>query len=130
MLIIGSHVGFKKDTQLLGSLKEALSYGANTFMFYTGAPQNTMRYDIDDSFTKEAMSIIEKEGIDYSKVIVHAPYIVNLANNKDPDKDPVEESQIISKEIFSIRYLWLPAVFLNKINWSSAPDTSSIEKGM
>ena len=86
MLIIGSHVGFKKDTQLLGSLKEALSYGANTFMFYTGAPQNTMRYDIDDSFTKEAMSIIEKEGIDYSKVIVHAPYIVNLANNKDPDK--------------------------------------------
>lgn len=86
MLIIGSHVGFKKDTQLLGSLKEALSYGANTFMFYTGAPQNTMRYDIDDSLTKEAMPIIEKEGIDYSKVIVHAPYIVNLANNKDPDK--------------------------------------------
>ncbi len=86
MLIIGSHVGFKKDTQLLGSLEEALSYGANTFMFYTGAPQNTMRYDIDDSLTKEAMSIIEKEGIDYSKVIVHAPYIVNLANNKDPDK--------------------------------------------
>lgn len=86
MLIIGSHVGFKKDTQLLGSLKEALSYGANTFMFYTGAPQNTMRYDIDDSLTKETMSIIEKEGIDYSKVIVHAPYIVNLANNKDPDK--------------------------------------------
>lgn len=86
MLIMGSHVGFKKDTQLLGSLKEALSYGANTFMFYTGAPQNTMRYDIDDSLTKEAMSIIEKEGIDYSKVIVHAPYIVNLANNKDPDK--------------------------------------------
>ena len=86
MLIIGSHVGFKKDTQLLGSLKEALSYGANTFMFYTGAPQNTMRYDIDDSLTKEAMSIIEKEGIDYSKVKVHAHYIVNLANNKDPDK--------------------------------------------
>ena len=86
MLIIGSHVGFKKDTQLLGSLKETLSYGANTFMFYTGAPQNTMRYDIDDSLTKEAMSIIEKEGIDYSKVIVHAPYIVNLANNKDPGK--------------------------------------------
>ena len=86
MLIIGSHVGFKKDTQLLGSLKETLSYGDNTFMFYTGAPQNTMRYDIDDSLTKEAMSIIEKEGIDYSKVIVHAPYIVNLANNKDPGK--------------------------------------------
>ena len=43
MLIIGSHVGFRKDDQLLGSLKEALSYGANTFMFYTGAPQNTKK---------------------------------------------------------------------------------------
>ena len=86
MLILGCHVSYKKDSQLLGSLNEALGYGANTFMFYTGAPQNTMRYDIDDSLTKEAMSIIKKEGIDYSKVIVHAPYIVNLANNKDPDK--------------------------------------------
>lgn len=57
-------------------------------------------------------------------------FITKGDNNKDPDKDPVEESQIISKEIFSIRYLGLPAVFLNKINWSSAPDTSSIEKGM
>ena len=32
-LIIGSHVSFNNNTQLLGSVKEALSYGANTFMF-------------------------------------------------------------------------------------------------
>ena len=51
MLIIGSHVGFKKDSQLLGSLNEALGYGSNTFMFYTGAPQNTSRYPIDDNLT-------------------------------------------------------------------------------
>ena len=51
MLYIGSHVGFTKDKQLLGSLEEALSYDANTFMFYTGAPQNTMRYQIDDNLT-------------------------------------------------------------------------------
>lgn len=86
MLIIGSHVGFKKDTQLLGSLKEALSYGANTFMFYTGAPQNTSRYPIMDGLTLEAMELMKKEGIDYSKVIVHAPYIINLANDSDPEK--------------------------------------------
>ena len=43
MLLIGSHVGFNKDTQLLGSTEEAMSYGATTFMFYTGAPQNTRR---------------------------------------------------------------------------------------
>ena len=55
MLIIGSHVGYKKDTQVLGSLEEALSYGANTFMFYTGAPQNTMRTPIDKEITSKAI---------------------------------------------------------------------------
>ena len=86
MLIIGSHVGFTKDKQLLGSLEEALSYGANTFMFYTGAPQNTARYPINDGLTLAALNKMKEEGIDYSKVIVHAPYIINLANDSDPDK--------------------------------------------
>ena len=86
MLIIGSHVGFTKDKQLLGSLEEALSYNANTFMFYTGAPQNTARYPINDGLTLEALNKMKEEGIDYSKVIVHAPYIINLANDSDPDK--------------------------------------------
>ena len=86
MLLLGSHVGFNKNDQLLGSLKEALSYGANTFMFYTGAPQNTRRYSIEDGLTLEAMKIMKEEGIDYSKVVVHAPYIVNLANDGDPEK--------------------------------------------
>lgn len=86
MLIIGSHVGFKKDSQLLGSLKEALSYKANTFMFYTGAPQNTSRYPIMDGFTLDALNLMKDEGIDYSKVVVHAPYIINLANDKEKEK--------------------------------------------
>ena len=86
MLLLGSHVGFSKNDQLLGSLKEALGYGANTFMFYTGAPQNTRRYPIEDGLTLEALSIMKEEGIDYSKVVVHAPYIVNLANDGDPEK--------------------------------------------
>ena len=86
MLLIGSHVGFKKDSQLLGSLEEALGYGSNTFMFYTGAPQNTSRYPIMDGFTIKALEIMKNKNIDYSKVIVHAPYIINLANDKDPDK--------------------------------------------
>ena len=82
MLILGSHVGFKKDTQVLGSLKEALSYGANTFMFYTGAPQNTARYPIQDGLTLEALTLMKEHNIDYSKVIVHAPYIINLCNEE------------------------------------------------
>ena len=83
MLYIGSHVGFKKDTQLLGSLKEALSYGANAFMFYTGAPQNTSRSNIEDGLTLQALSIMKNNDIDLSKVIVHAPYIINLCNENN-----------------------------------------------
>ena len=94
MLLIGSHVGFKKDTQILGSLEEALSYGSTTFMFYTGAPQNTKRCEISDELTLLALNKMKDTDIDYSKVIVHAPYIINLANNKDPDKF-----------MFSVRFL-------------------------
>ena len=80
-LIIGSHVSYKKEEGLLGSVKEALSYGANTFMFYTGAPQNTSRSPIDKDNVTEAFSLMKEEGIDPNHVIVHAPYIVNLAND-------------------------------------------------
>jgi deoxyribonuclease-4 len=84
-LLIGSHVSFAKE-QLLGSVKEALSYGSTTFMFYTGAPQNTFRSRIDENNTKEAFSLMKENDIDIEKVIVHAPYIINLANNKEEDK--------------------------------------------
>ncbi len=86
MLYIGSHVSFTNKDQLVGSVEEANSYGANTFMFYTGAPQNTNRSKIDKDITKEAFSLMKKYGINASKVIVHAPYIINLANNKEEEK--------------------------------------------
>ena len=84
-LIIGSHVSFKSDTQLIGSVKETLSYNANTFMFYTGAPQNTLRNPIDSSLVESAIEKMKEVGIDYSKVIVHAPYIINLCNEGNFD---------------------------------------------
>ncbi len=70
----------------MGSLEEALGYHATTFMFYTGAPQNTMRYKIDKDLIEKAIAIMKEKGIDYSKVIVHAPYIINLANRTDEVK--------------------------------------------
>ncbi len=79
-LIIGSHVSYKSNNQLVGSAREAIGYGANTFMFYTGAPQNTNRGDIRSEFTDEAKKLMDDNGIDINNVIVHAPYIVNLAN--------------------------------------------------
>lgn len=81
MLIIGSHVGYKKDSGLVGSVKEALSYNANTFMFYTGAPQNAKRLPIDLERVKEADKLMKENGIDRDNVIVHAPYIINLATD-------------------------------------------------
>lgn len=82
-MIIGSHVGFNKKEQLLGSVKEALSYNETTFMFYTGAPQNTTRLPIDENLTKQAFELMKENNINSKNVIVHAPYIVNLANEKN-----------------------------------------------
>ncbi|MCI5983915.1 MAG: deoxyribonuclease IV [Firmicutes bacterium] len=79
-LIIGSHVSFTKETQLVGSLNEALSYKANTFMFYTGAPQNTNRCKIDEELTKFAHKKMQENNIDINNIVIHAPYIINLAN--------------------------------------------------
>ena len=79
-LLIGSHVSFTSNKQLLGSVEEALSYGSNTFMFYTGAPQNTRRSSIKDELTYKAYELMKEHNIDLEKVIIHAPYIVNLGN--------------------------------------------------
>lgn len=84
-LIIGSHVSFSKNEQLLGSVNEALSYGSNTFMFYTGAPQNTIRMPLDVNLRDEAWKLMKDNGIDINNVIVHAPYIVNLGNRNNFD---------------------------------------------
>ena len=80
-MIIGSHVHFNKE-QLLGSVKEAISYGANAFMLYTGAPQNTIRVDIDKTYTDLALKLMRENNISMDNVICHAPYIINLANKE------------------------------------------------
>lgn len=83
MLIIGSHVGMSGKEMMLGSVKEALSYNANTFMLYTGAPQNTKRKEISDLRIAEAWDLMKKNEI--RKFVVHAPYIINLANTVKPE---------------------------------------------
>lgn len=85
-LIIGSHVSFNNKKQLLGSVEEALSYNANTFMIYTGGAQSTIRSSINDEYTYEAFKIMLENNINPKNVIVHAPYIVNLANRSDERK--------------------------------------------
>ena len=82
MVLIGSHVSFKSSEQLLGSVKEAISYGANTFMIYTGAPQNTKRCKLDYDLTVKAINVLYDNNIKLENIIIHAPYIINLANNE------------------------------------------------
>ena len=110
-MIIGSHVSFDSKEQLIKSVKEAISYGANTFMFYTGAPQNTNRCVINDRLTIEAYELMKNNDIDVNNVICHAPYIINLANDNDPSKYDFSinflKNEVSRLESLGIKYLVL-----------------------
>lgn len=83
MYLLGSHVGMSGKDMMLGSVKDAISYGANTFMLYTGAPQNTKRKKIEELNIGAARQMMEENGI--WNFVVHAPYIINLANTIKPE---------------------------------------------
>lgn len=83
MLKIGSHVGMSGKEMFLGSVKEALSYEADTFMLYTGAPQNTRRKKIEELNLAAGWELMKEKGL--SEFVVHAPYIINLANTVKPE---------------------------------------------
>lgn len=83
MLKIGSHVSMSGKKMLLGASEEAVSYNANTFMIYTGAPQNTRRRPIEELNIEAGQAHMEEHGI--SDIIVHAPYIINIANTVKPE---------------------------------------------
>lgn len=93
-MLLGSHVGMNGKDMFTGSVKEALSYGANTFMVYTGAPQNTRRKSLKELNIEEAHELMKKGGIE--TFVVHAPYIINLGNpiNADTYKLAVEFLEI------------------------------------
>ena len=121
-LIIGSHVSFTKQTQLLGSIKEATSYKANTFMFYTGAPQNTNRASIDLEITAMAHKALKEEKIDAKNIIVHAPYIINLANPANFDFS----ARFLKQEIERVEMLGMTKLVLHPGSHVGA----GVEKGI
>lgn len=82
-MLLGSHVSMSGKEMLLGSSKEALSYGANTFMIYTGAPQNTRRKAIADLNIMNGLLHMKEHGM--TNIVVHAPYIINIANTEKPE---------------------------------------------
>lgn len=93
MLLIGSHISLSGKEMFLGSVKETLLNGANCLMVYTGAPQNTKRANMNTFKIQEAHALLKENNIKLEHIIVHAPYILNLAN---PD---------IEKRKFAIDFL-------------------------
>ncbi|MDS9471049.1 deoxyribonuclease IV [Sporosarcina pasteurii] len=81
-MLLGSHVSMSGKKMLLGSSEDAVKYGATTFMIYTGAPQNTRRKPVEELNIEAGLAHMEEHGI--SNVVVHAPYIINIANTTKP----------------------------------------------
>lgn len=96
MLKIGSHVGMSGPNYYLGSVLEAISYNANTFMFYTGAPQNSIRTPLDRLKINEALELMKQHNINTLDVVVHAPYLINLGN-LNPEKYQVSYNLLVTE---------------------------------
>lgn len=80
MIKIGSHVSMSGKKMFVGSVEEALSYNANALMLYTGAPQNTRRKPVEELNIEAGQALMAQNGLSMADVVVHAPYIINLAN--------------------------------------------------
>lgn len=96
-LYLGSHVDLKAPNYYLGTVNDAISYGANTFMFYTGAPQNTFRKPLSELKIAEGRALAKAKGFDESKLIVHAPYIINAANYANPELYEMSINTIVNE---------------------------------
>ena len=82
-MLLGSHVSMSGKNMLVSASEEAASYGANTFMIYTGAPQNTRRKPIEDLNIEAGQAHMLANGM--SNIVVHAPYIINIGNSLKPE---------------------------------------------
>ncbi|WP_414046270.1 deoxyribonuclease IV [Macrococcus equi] len=82
-MLIGSHVSMSGKKMLLAAAEEAASYNASTFMIYTGAPQNTRRKPIEDLNIEAGLAYMKEHNL--SNIVVHAPYIINIANTVKPE---------------------------------------------
>ncbi len=132
MLKLGSHVAMAAPDYLLGSVKEALSYKASALMFYTGAPQNSVRVPVSRLQAEPACRLWVESGYDLASMVVHAPYIINLANTVSPDTYQLGvntlKSEIKRTAAIGARYLVLhPGAFLSA---TADQGVSSIAKGL
>ena len=110
-LKIGSHVSLTAPEMFLGSAKMALSLDENTFMVYTGAPQNTIRKSIDTYQINETLTYLNENQIDINDVVVHAPYIINLANPDEEKRDFAV--RFLTEEVKRTAAMMIPQIVLH-----------------
>lgn len=131
-IIIGSHVNMSGTELLVGSVKSALSFNANTFMFYTGAPQNTIRKPVEALRVEEAKKLMEENGIDVKNLVVHAPYIINLGNLKDESIFDLAKS-VLKDELYRTNYIGVKYLVLHPgahLNFGEEAGLNRIVEGL
>ncbi|CFW92851.1 type IV apurinic/apyrimidinic endonuclease [endosymbiont DhMRE of Dentiscutata heterogama] len=126
-LIIGRHCPFKAPNYLLGAVKEALSYGSNAVMIYLGAPQNTRRRPLTELKIPEFRQILAENNIDIDNVIVHGPYVVNLAN---PARAEIFHwsTEFLKKEVARMEAIGLKTLILHPGSAVDAPINEALSQ--
>ena len=127
---IGSHVGMAGKEMFLASVKEAERYGANVLMLYTGAPQNTRRKDVTELNIEAGWEYAHAHGID--EIVVHAPYIINLANTVKPETYELAV-EFLEKEIVRTAAMESKVLVLHPgshVNAGTEAGTAQIIKGL
>ena len=124
-MIIGSHVKMSAPNYVLGSVEEALSYDANALMLYTGAPQNSKRVDIEKLKIAEAKALMEVNHIDINHLIVHAPYLINLANAIKPEVIDISKKMLVN-EVYRTSQIGAKYLVLHPGSYTS----TDLETGM
>ncbi len=131
-LKIGSHVSMSGKDMMIGSVKEALGYDANAFMIYTGAPQNTRRKAIEELQITPALELMSENKMSIEDVVVHAPYIINLANTVKPETYQLAV-EFLASEIERTEAIGAPQIVLHPgahVGEGSEAGIASIIKGL
>lgn len=80
-IYLGSHVSMSKANNYLeGSVKDSVSYKANTFMVFTGPPQNAFKPNPNQLDIPKFKELCITSGFELDKIVVHAGYLINMAN--------------------------------------------------
>ena len=125
-MILGCHVQMKAPLFLEGSVKEALSYGADALMLYTGAPQNTKRRPVSELRASQAAALMEEHGLPKDRMIIHAPYIINPANSAKPEVGELAVS-FLQEEIERTRQIGARYLVLHPGSFTTADLKTGIE---